>query len=157
MLIFVRIETHAVIFSGISVRIVDLASEAFWPKFGEICPDRDQGSPGNVMGPSNVWSCDHRLILIINWITAARVLKIIGISEYCTKIRHRTSYWVLSQLGTCENRLLHPCVLVNSNFPKTLCYTLASFLEPTSCSISEIWLTFLGYNNKIYNHGRLVY
>ena len=25
--------------------------EAFWPKFGEICPDRDQGSPGNVMGP----------------------------------------------------------------------------------------------------------
>ena len=36
MLIFVRIETHAVIFSGISVRIVDLASEAFWSHFVRI-------------------------------------------------------------------------------------------------------------------------
>ena len=64
--IFVRIDKHAITFSGISVRIVDLGFEAlvlfcpdwyhaFWPKFGEFCPDRDQASPGNVMGPHMRW------------------------------------------------------------------------------------------------------
>jgi hypothetical protein len=24
-------------------------------KFGDFCPDRDQGSPGNVMGPIKMW------------------------------------------------------------------------------------------------------
>ena len=60
--IFVRIATHAVTFFGTSVQMIDLGFGAFWPnfvqivpgiltKFDDFCPDRDQGSPGIIMGP----------------------------------------------------------------------------------------------------------
>ena len=45
---------HRFGFRGILVPFCPDWYEAFWPKFGEICPDRDQGSPGNVIDPSIV-------------------------------------------------------------------------------------------------------
>ena len=59
MLIFVRIETHAVIFSGISVRIVDLASEAFWSHFVRIGTRHfDQNLAKSVrIGTRIPWEC----------------------------------------------------------------------------------------------------